>query len=141
MTNASYSLYDSATLDVSLEQPSGISKLCLSCHDGTVAIDSYGENTGTAFMIGSENVGTDLTNDHPISFTYDSNLATTDGELNDPSVQVTALGGTISHDLLFNGKVECASCHDVHNTASEGNSKLLVINNAGSALCITCHNK
>ena len=37
--------------------------------------------------------------------------------------------------------MECASCHDVHNTASASNQNLLLISNTASALCLTCHNK
>ena len=44
-------------------------------------------------------------------------------------------------DLLQAGAVECASCHDVHDTVSNGAGGLLVIDNANSALCTTCHNK
>ena len=90
--------------------------------------------TGTAGFI-----GTNLSNDHPISFTYDQALATADGDLFDPTVANTALGGTIDDDLLSDGKVQCTSCHDVHN--SLGNMDLLWIPNAGSALCLTCHDK
>ena len=111
-------------------------KLCLSCHDGTVALDSYSRMTGTT-TIGT--VRTDRRSSHPISMTYDSALATADGTLFDPVTKTTSLGGTVEVDLLRLGKVQCTSCHDVHNRYD--NEYLLRINNAGSALCITCHNK
>ena len=136
---ASYTLYASGTMDAGPAQPAGVSLLCLSCHDGTVALDSFGGATGTNTITGSALVGTDLSNDHPISFAYDSTLASSDGELHDPSTASTTLGGTIDADLLFSGQLECASCHDVHDAA--GNAFLLKIDNAGSALCLTCHAK
>ncbi len=139
VTTATFTPYSSSTLTATVGQPTGTSKLCLSCHDGTVAIDSFGGATGTNFINGSDLIGTDLSNDHPISFAYDTALATSDGGLNDPSSQNSGLGGTIDEDMLFNGNMECASCHDVHDSA--GNSKLLVKSNASSALCLTCHNK
>ncbi|RME95795.1 MAG: cytochrome C [Verrucomicrobia bacterium] len=140
VTTATYTLYTgSGTLDATLGQPSGVSKLCLSCHDGTVALDSFGGNTGSTTIAGDAKLGTDLSNDHPVSFTYDANLASTDGGLFDPSTTNSGLGGTIADDMLFNGQLECASCHDVHNDA--GNSHLLVKDNSGSALCLTCHDK
>ena len=37
---ASYALYQSDTLNAAPGQPTGTSKLCLSCHDGTVAYDN-----------------------------------------------------------------------------------------------------
>jgi predicted CXXCH cytochrome family protein len=140
VTVAVYTLYTSATLDAGpMAQPSGVSKLCLSCHDGTVAEDSFGGAVGTTFVSGSALVGTDLSNDHPISFTYDDTLAGNDGGLFPPSSTGTALGGTIDGDLLFAGLMECGSCHDVHN--ADGNPSLLRIDNAGSTLCLTCHDK
>ncbi|NOY60274.1 MAG: cytochrome C, partial [Calditrichaeota bacterium] len=81
-------------------------------------------------------------NDHPVSFTYDAALASTDGGLYDPTSQTSGLGGTIDADMLYSSKLQCASCHDVHNNHSNGTSgHLLVKSNASSALCLTCHNK
>jgi predicted CXXCH cytochrome family protein len=48
--------------------------------------------------------------------------------------------GTVA-DLLFDNKVECASCHDVHNTVSATATKLLLIKNDVSKLCLSCHSK
>ena len=139
VTTAIFTVYSSSTLDATVGQPNNQSKLCLSCHDGTVALDSYGGATGTTYRVGDGNLGTDLADDHPVSFTYDVALATADGGLYDPSTEPSGLGGTIAADLLFSDNMECASCHDVHNAA--GNNNLLVVSNAGSALCLTCHDK
>lgn len=139
LTTATFTLYTGGgTLDATLGQPSAQSMLCLSCHDGTVALDSYGGTTGSTTITGSGLVGTDLSDDHPISFTYDLTLATADGALHDPGTALSGLGGTINADLLFAGQMQCASCHDVHGT---GIASLLRINNSGSALCLTCHDK
>jgi predicted CXXCH cytochrome family protein len=141
-TTTSFTIYTSTTLDATIGQPTGTSKLCLSCHDGTIAIDSFGGGTGTTFM-GTFNAAalldSDLSNDHPVSFTYDTALATTDGELFDPAVALSGLGSTINTDMLFSGSVECASCHDVHGDLTI--AALLRVSNANSALCLTCHNK
>jgi predicted CXXCH cytochrome family protein len=143
VSTATYTLYTSTvspSFDATASQPDGTSKLCLSCHDGTVAMDNFGGQTGgTDFMTGDHLLGTDLSNDHPISFTYDTALATTDGGLFDPATASSGLGSTIASDLLLANKVQCSSCHDVHN--GSGVAKLLVKSNAGSALCLTCHNK
>lgn len=138
ITTATYTVYSGLDLQATVGQPDGISKLCLSCHDGTVALDSFGGATGTNFIAAAGDLGTALDNDHPISFTYDTALATSDGELFDPATQASGLGGTISEDMLFSDQLECASCHDVH---GNGNNNLLLIGNAGSALCLTCHDK
>jgi len=158
LTEQVYTLYGSPTMNATdLDQPSGVSKLCLSCHDGTVAIDSFGGRNGSTFVLASRNIGgvnpdgdpnttdsgSDLSNDHPISFTYDTTLATADGELANPAVALSGLGGTIEEDLLFSGKLECASCHDVHRTeiGSLNSNSLLRVNNLKSALCLKCHLK
>ncbi|MGD9897703.1 MAG: cytochrome c3 family protein [Calditrichaceae bacterium] len=140
MTSATFTPYSSASMNATVGQPDASSKLCMSCHDGTIAVDNYGGQTGGShFITGNSLVGTDLSDDHPVSFTYDAALANSDGGLYDPSTANSGMGGTISNDLLIGGKVQCASCHDVHN--SQGFSKLLVISNSSSALCLTCHNK
>jgi len=158
VTTATYTLYSSSTLNAGpLAQPSGVSKLCLSCHDGTVAIDSFGGATGTNFVTGTKAMGSaaqgSLANDHPIGFIYDAALVTLDGSLHNTTNSVTigtggtrTRTGTIASLLLFNGRLECASCHDVHNTFTASNgvgggAPLLRVSKAGSAICLTCHNK
>ncbi|MCB2153756.1 cytochrome c3 family protein [bacterium] len=144
LTNKTYQLYNSPTMDATTSQPNGQSRLCLSCHDGTVAVDSYGGDTGIITIGLPSAIGADeLTNDHPIAFTYDDPLATQDGELFMPSSSASGLGSTIADDLLFNDQLECSSCHDVHNgpAAAAVNDSLLVITRTNSQLCLTCHNK
>ena len=131
--------YTSATLDAAVGQPDGISKLCLSCHDGVTNEDAYGGKPGSGPMTGSGVIGLDLRDDHPISFTFDDSLATTDGGLWPPSSTNSGLGGTIQADMLFSDQLECGSCHDVHdNTLSPF---LRIDNDNASALCFTCHDK
>ncbi|MDT8413363.1 MAG: cytochrome c3 family protein [Vicingaceae bacterium] len=134
-SGAIYTLYDSSTLNANPGQPDGNSILCLSCHDGTVALGNTLKNTKSMSFANSMtkrgNLGTDLSNDHPISFIYDASLAAEDGELKDPS--------TLSpHTLDQNGKLQCTSCHDSHKDL-EGN--FLKRSNEFSALCFTCHDK
>jgi hypothetical protein len=128
-----------------ITQPDGASKLCLSCHDGVTAKNQFGGRlqgtSGTQQLLGTHasNLGIDLTNDHPVSFVYNTALAQLDGALKDPSTATTSLGGTIATDMLdINGKVQCPSCHEVHDQTIYRFGK---ISNAGSALCLTCHNK
>jgi predicted CXXCH cytochrome family protein len=146
LTTATFTLYSSSSLNATAAQPSASSKACLSCHDGTVALDSFGGRTGTTFIPqGTSRFGTDLSNDHPVSIAYDASLATTDGTLYDPTTKtVTALGGrTVDAAMLIGHKVECGSCHDVHKSKgyAPSSADMLLVNNAGSSLCFTCHNK
>ena len=147
-TAATYTLYTSTTLNASMAQPGGVSKLCLSCHDGTVAIDSFGGAAGTATLkaTGTTSLGTDLSNDHPIGFAYNAALVTLDPGLKAVTSAATigtGNAGTIDSKMLFGGQMECASCHDVHNSTSGTavEAKLLRITTAQSALCTTCHIK
>ena len=145
VTAATYTLYASSTLQSAPGQPVGVSKLCLSCHDGTVAIDSFGGGTGSTFVGTGADVGTDLADDHPIAMTYDAALNVADPEMADPTATASGVpgsSGNIDDDMLFgagNDQLECASCHDVHGGVV--NTPLLVKDNADSALCLTCHIK
>jgi len=134
-TTAQFTLYSSSSLNAVPGQPSGNSRACLSCHDGTVAIDSYGGRTGgTALTSGSRLIGTDISNDHPVSFTYDAALATADGSLVTPASANAVVAGI----PLYGAALQCASCHNVHSNA---NTMFLRVNNAGSNLCMQCHTK
>ncbi len=117
-------------------------------------MNSFGGTTGNRYIQPNYQVGPDLTGHHPISFVYDSALAAADGELFDPAVVASGLGGTIDDDLLFEGRLECSSCHDVHvarNTAGCSGchfvhgqtTKTLSLrkDNTASAFCLTCHDK
>lgn len=140
-TVATFTLYSTSTFDgaATAGQPSGASLACLSCHDGSVALDSFDGNIGSEYIAyGDERIGTDLSNDHPVAFTYDTALASTDGELYDPSTTASGLGGTIESDLLFSGSMECASCHDAHD---DTNFPFLRITVSNSLICLTCHDK
>jgi len=158
MYNTAFSSTATGTVDA---QPGATSKLCLSCHDGTVAVNSFGGVTGSVAIAAASNLGTSLTNDHPISVVYDAALVSADGALfpitNAADIGVATTSktrtGTISGNLLYNTKVECASCHDVHNTftlpvgttggtsGTATTNKLLKISMVGSKLCLTCHDK
>lgn len=149
LSTATYTVYGSSTTNATIAQPGATSKLCLSCHDGTVAINSFGGVIGTTFLAAGDkhNLSTNLTNDHPIGFTYDAALVAADGALNATTTAVTigsgtrTRTGTIASNMLYSGKLECASCHDVHNTFTATTGSLVKVSMSGSTLCLTCHNK
>ena len=147
LSTATYTVYASSTLNATIAQPGATSRLCLSCHDGTVAVNSFGGTTGTTFVSGANLLGTNLTNDHPIGFTYDAALVAADGALRATTTAVTIGSGaqtrvgTIASNMLYSGRLECASCHDVHNTFTAATANLVKVSMAGSTLCLTCHAK
>ena len=131
--------------------PGSVSLLCLSCHDGSVAVNSYGNASqplssqsgggspvGAQYTIGQSN---NLGNHHPIGFDYDA-VQLVDTEIR--SADVASMGGA-GHvrDHLFgpgNTKMECATCHSVHNKGNSGET-LLWRSDRNSQLCLTCHDK
>lgn len=136
MTEATFSLYSSPTMDVTVEQPGMASKVCLSCHDGTVAMDSFGGVTGTTFMSGNAVIGTDLADDHPVGIAWEHQTLETSAACTN-----CHFGGDTRPELpFFAGKIECSSCHDAHGGPA-GSVKLLREPVAGSALCLHCHEK
>lgn len=130
-----YTVYASPTLVAGvLPQPSGPTKLCLTCHDGTVAMGAVLNPPGGIAMAGSDSLppgsladfGLDLSGHHPVSFSYLDSL---------PNVELQPLP---PDELVFGGgdELHCSTCHDPHN---DQYGKFLVKDNRYSALCITCH--
>jgi len=133
-----YTVYSSSSLDAVPGQPTGSSKLCLSCHDGTIALGSVLSEGQTIQMAGGlttmplsdANLGTDLSDDHPVSFRYDSVLAGRDPKLRAPA----GLTGDVRLDA--NQELQCTACHDAHdNTFGD----FMMMDNTNSQLCTTCH--
>jgi predicted CXXCH cytochrome family protein len=136
---ATYVLYYSSTLQAVPGQPDGASVLCLSCHDGTIALGNVVSRPAdisfasgiTKMPVGKTNLTTDLSNDHPVSFIYNSALTASDGQLKDPAA--------ISYPVtLEKGKVQCTSCHDPHSNLYPD---FLVASTQFSGLCFKCHDR
>jgi len=133
----SYKIYDSSTLDAKPGQPTGVSKLCLSCHDGTIALGSVLSHSdkirisgGDYIPSGLTNLGTDLSDDHPVSFFYTGGVAASDRQLLDPS----ALPDEITLDET--GQLQCTACHDPHRNRY---GDFLVLPPENGMLCTACH--
>ncbi len=137
---ATYTPYSSSTLKGIAGQPTGASLMCLSCHDGTIALGDLLSRQApvamsggvTSMPTGASRLGTDLSDDHPVSFSYSASLAATRGELVNPET----LTGRVRLDA--SGQLQCTACHDPHDDA---NGKFLVMSNLASALCQACHVK
>lgn len=130
-----YQLYTSSTLRADLKQPTGSSRLCLSCHDGFVAMGNLlvpppGDPLKLGPMTGSNVLGTDLSDDHPVSFLYDATLAAKHPGIVDPS----SLPKTLPLDAKK--ELQCTTCHNAHESKRP---KFLRMDNPYGAMCITCH--
>jgi len=115
--------------------PSGVSLLCLTCHDGVTKLDYTGVATTTMGDInGGAAVRDGGSDEHPISIDYNINLINADGGLQSVATATPRLSAA--------GTVECSSCHDVHNSLNINSGVgLLAVSNANSAICTTCHAK
>jgi predicted CXXCH cytochrome family protein len=140
-TNTSAALYTSTTMKAAVTPATSAdsSKLCLACHDGTVALGDTVNNGVIPFVQGGNyqlpatsgsnlNGGTGYRDDHPFAF-----VPVTGTEIQNP-----APGDQVKLD--HNGKVQCTSCHDPH-TDDPSARKFLVKTNLRSELCLTCHTK
>ncbi len=131
-------------------------KICLSCHDGTIALGSlvnlpYGASTqipmegttGADVQYGMPTtaagyIGLNLSDDHPVAIQHDSLIDTelVNGVSVGAAVRLyTAAGNKVNAN---NSYVECTSCHEPHNNAF---GKFLVETNRNSVICIRCHTK
>ncbi|HEY6871692.1 MAG TPA: cytochrome c3 family protein [Geobacteraceae bacterium] len=142
LPQANYIPYASSTLQAQVSaMPTGASRLCLSCHDGTIALNNYATSPASVnvFMptgatpTTNPNLTTDLSDDHPISFIYDTSLVgKKNGEL--------ALPSTLPASIRLDGQgaLQCTACHDPHD--NEFGNFLVMSNSAGgSPLCVACH--
>jgi len=132
LSTATYKIYQSSSLKAKVGQPTGASKLCLSCHDGTVALGETLTSAGGGAYIspGAANLGTDLSDDHPISFVYSSGLSAQDRQIRVPF----DLPKTLKLDR--SGELQCTTCHDAHDNRY---GKFLVMSNERSQMCVSCH--
>jgi len=140
--------YNSATLDVDTSLAgtnASDAPLCLSCHDGSSVGDALtnppnplASVTVTGALSANANLGKDLSNDHPVGFEFTTAAQTSDGEL---FPKATIETGAMTDALSYGSGNDmwCSSCHDVHGVS--GVPTFLRMSNAGSNLCLACHNK
>ncbi|OGQ80530.1 MAG: hypothetical protein A3F90_16710 [Deltaproteobacteria bacterium RIFCSPLOWO2_12_FULL_60_19] len=90
-TGGAFTVYNSYTVDAARSNPpTGVSKACLSCHDGTLGLNQLinwpGRGSGAAFVPNPDSsnqigtvppgvnnmalIGRDLSDDHPVSMNY-----------------------------------------------------------------------
>ncbi len=135
-TTTTYIPYSSSTAPQVVGQPTGSSRLCLSCHDGTIALGALNSLPTEVAMtqrflgIGAGAIGADLSDDHPVSFLYDVALSNANPEYKDPSLLLEPI------TLDSNGELQCSTCHDAHDNTY---GKFLYMDNTASALCLQCH--
>jgi len=142
LSSATYVPYNSATYhQKGNTQPTlGVtSSLCLSCHDGTIAVGqsaAYGKIPTTGQMSAADSFGNNLVGSHPFSLVVPikdaPNLVSslTQGKTADPTGAVK----------LVNGNIECTSCHDPHvQNVDRIAQQFLVRDSSSGQMCLACH--
>ena len=174
-STTTYQVYTSSTMDAasptSAAIQSSVSGACMSCHDGSIAIDvltnlagaahvasvaftrqatakatytNSGTGTGNLMSGGLPFLGSDLRNDHPVTIIYETARAATPAEFVTQTITGTKITVGATNPLpLFGASSATASveCASCHNPHNNANGMFLRKSNAGSAMCLTCHIK
>jgi predicted CXXCH cytochrome family protein len=167
---ASFDLYTSSTLstEIVLEQPSGLTLMCMGCHDGisSIAVGTLvnppnpATNPSQVTASGIDKIGNiwNVPDPNPFGFQWGANI----GNL-DPNSGLVGRVANLADDhpvafewvygidqindpadwgptelKLFNNRMECSTCHDVHDNTDE---PFLRMPNINSDMCTTCHAK
>ena len=143
LSKAAYNPYGSSTYhETGNTQPAlGVtSSLCLSCHDGTVAVGQtyvYGKIPTQGQMSDMDSFGVNLSGSHPFSLVLPikdaadlvASLAS-QGKTGDPTGAVH----------LVNGNIECTSCHDPHVQGIDRVAQQFLVRDSSAAqMCLACH--
>jgi len=119
--------------DKRVSRPGDGTRICLQCHDGTIAKPVAGGVKTERFVYTKHPrlfTAGHGRSDHPVGIIYP-----TFSDDFHPIATVLSKGTV----LLPHGRVECTSCHNPHNQTDA--PFMLVRSNARSALCLTCHKK
>lgn len=169
-----YTLYKSISFDMgdtAAVQPRSPSSLCLVCHNGVASeLVNYpgpSSNPDGAYDIqvaGWADLGSELKDEHPIGFNYQSSPDLDNNAFPDATpVRTTLVGGNMvntryaiksgetNYYLYGNGIsdnkwFECATCHSVHDLGiyeGKGDYQVYFLrhDNTGSEMCLDCHIK
>jgi hypothetical protein len=132
-------------------QPDGSSRLCLSCHDGTIALGDIAGEPRPVEMTGAQRlapgrrgfIGTDLSGSHPISFVVPSSDPGGYGRIRDMGLRpITAIHSDSDVRLDSQGKMQCTTCHDPHNDRyyqPQLGVPRFWVKPTVNEVCLTCH--
>lgn len=173
-TGTTYQLYTSSTSDVTTtgaQIAASVSGACMSCHDGTMAMDvllnvnglpftpavaftrqtgakatyaATGGGTSNLMSGGLPFLGTDLRNDHPVTIVYETARAATPTEYVSQVVSGAKITVGSTNPLpLFGSSSGTATveCASCHNAHNNSLGNFLRKANTGSAICTSCHIK
>jgi predicted CXXCH cytochrome family protein len=153
-------IYDPGTTAAGFKD--NYSSFCMSCHDGSAGIfaptaysNGFGKSTDTLAHVGDKanmyNGEFDLQHVHPVNFDYNAVQALVPEELYPAVDPVSAVwkgyagtnglfgasGSNYTSVRLFNGTMQCSSCHNPHMSSGIGTT----LSSAYGRRCIACHKK
>ncbi len=146
--------YWSSTLDAYTKsgapEPDGASKLCLSCHDGTLALGALLNREQDIAMSGTQGgrmpawspgyLSQDLSGSHPISFIVTDNLIATNNAKDSQLASLAEMHIDPEVTLDENDKLQCTTCHDPHDDSNYGSSGVhFYVKPNFSDTCNVCH--
>lgn len=134
----------------------GFSRLCLSCHDGTVAIGSVISRWEEIMMVtvtgvidasgkligGPGYLGTDLSGGHPVSIIFDEALANKRNSADPPLTRLK--WPIVDPDIKLRPTqggygVQCTACHDPHENRAAGGWPPFWQKSSHDEVCNVCH--
>lgn len=137
---------DDAALQVTADygQPTGSSRLCLSCHDGVTAIGALFSAPNIAMANGKDKIGYETySSHHPVSFRYNDAVRTllntapySKNMQPDPPNRYDA-----NVKLDKQERMQCTTCHDPHQDKSElaGPTTPFWTTTTYESACLSCH--
>ncbi len=143
LSTATYDTYTSTTYAQknNPQMPLGSdSGLCLSCHDGTVAVADtvlFGQMSTKGNWIPGDEFGTHLQSSHPFSLVKPLQ---DDIDLFASLAAIGKTGDPTGAVKLILGNVECTSCHNPHVQAIDKVSiNFMVKDGSNGQICLACH--
>lgn len=142
---------DNAALqaDADYGQPTGSSRLCLSCHDGVTAIGAVFTTPGTMTTVNIPTINSTIgyetySSHHPVSFRYNQTVrnllkgAPYNKELKD----LPPTSYDINVKLDKQERMQCTTCHDPHQDKSDvpGITHPFWVTTTYEKVCESCHN-
>jgi len=151
-----YVKYWSPTLDAygpgAAPPVQGSSRLCLGCHDGTVALGDVAQGGPIRMRPGADRVahrpdgpgfsGTDFSGSHPISFRVTQALIARNNAKGEelPLKPLAAMRSDPDVKLDKQGRIQCTTCHDPHKDASRERSGAPFWRKpTWEGVCLVCH--
>jgi len=139
VTAGGWTFFTSQTISTNISAVDAFSGACLSCHDGTIAVNvtmkgKIGVAADKFLNAGNAYLSKNISNDHPVSISWAA-AAVAGNESGLPATFPAANGFK-----LYGGtpSIVCESCHAVHGGTGTF-TKFLRVDPASGSFCAGCH--